>query len=137
MARRPLPSITEAQWQSAVDDYELGHRSARQIARDLAVSPATVSRRMKVRGAVKCSRVNESVFDLVAMLDRNARQAIEKEKRESQRNRAIFEANMHTVGHMVAALVRADHQGELNEAAPMIALVGRVVGTRRRPRSRQ
>ena len=134
MPRRSLTHISEVQWLAAADDYELGNKSGRQIARDLGVSPATVSRRMKQRGAKKGSRVNESIENLVSVLDRRARYAAHMRVQDSIRRRGIAEANMQAVGAMVAALIAADRQGDLTSAAPLIDRMQSLLGEKRKRR---
>ena len=137
MPRRIFPPITDALWLAAINDYELGQRSGRQIARDLGVSPATVSRRMKLRGAEKGSRVNENIKDLVAALDGKIRHAAQMRVHDSRRRRKVAETNMWAVGRMVGALLEADRQGDLALAAPMIDHVSDAVGIRPKLRARR
>jgi hypothetical protein len=92
---------------------------------------------MRLRGAQKGSRVGENVVDLVAMLDCRAREDAHRRMRESQRNVAIVEANTQAIGYMVAALLEADRQGDLQRAAPAIELVGSAVGYRPKRQSRR
>ena len=61
--------ITETQWEWAVEAYELGTKHGAQIARELDVSPATISREFKRRGCRKACRVAEIVTALEAVLD--------------------------------------------------------------------
>ena len=136
MPRRALNHITDFQWFAAVADYELGSKSGRQIARDLGVSPATVSRRMKLWGAKKGSRVNETIEDLVAVLDRKDRYAAHMRVQDSKRRRGIAEANMRAVGAMVAALIAADREGDFALASPIIDRVNEAVGVGRSRRSK-
>lgn len=136
MPRRDLSHITEVQWLAAVADYELGNKSGRQIARDLGISPATVSRRMKLCGAKKSSRVSENIEDLVAVLDRKARFAARMMVKDSKRRREIAEANMQAVGAMVAALIAADREGDLTLASPVIDRMNEAVGVGRSRRSK-
>lgn len=65
--------ISVQRWDEVTDLFELGFRNGRQLAADLGVSPQTVMREMKRRGAVKGRRAHESVADLEAFLDRRAR----------------------------------------------------------------
>ena len=136
MPRRALTHITDFQWFAAVADYELGNKSGRQIASDLGISPATVSRRMKLWGAKKGSRVNENIEDLVAVLDRKVRYAARMRVQDSIRRREIAEANMQAVGAMVAALIAADREGDLTLASPVIDRMKEAVGVRRSRRSK-
>jgi IS30 family transposase len=64
--------VTKAQWDEAAADYELGHKHAAQIARELCLSPATVSREFKRRGCVKASRIAETFAAIEAELDAEA-----------------------------------------------------------------
>jgi hypothetical protein len=67
-------AVTKKQWDEAAADYELGHKHAAQIARELGVSAATVSREFKRRGCVKASRIAETVAAIEARLDAEAEQ---------------------------------------------------------------
>lgn len=129
-------TISEQLWDEQAALYELGFKHGNQIARELGVSSQTVSRHMKRRGAVKSSRVSESIHDLVVALDRKERCAALMEVSDSQRRRKVAEANANAVGHMVAALLEADKQGDLSKAAPVIDRVGKTVGVRRKRRSK-
>lgn len=136
MPRRALSHITDAQWLAAIDDYELGHKSGSQIARELGMSPATISRRMRTCGAVKGSRVNESIHDLVLALDRKARCHALTEISDSQRRRKVAEANMQAVGRMVDALLEADRRGNISMATPVVDRVSNSIGIRQKRRSK-
>ena len=127
-------TISEQTWNEQAALYELGFKHGNQIARELGVSPQTVSRRMKRRGVVKGSRVNETIQDLEAALDRKARCAALMDLSDSQRRRRVVEANMEAVGQMVAALLEADRQGDLSMAAPVIDSMGSMLGQRRKRR---
>lgn len=128
--------ISEQTWDEQADLYEIGFKHANQITRELGISPQTVSRQMKRRGAVKGSRVNETIQDLEARLDRKARCAALMHLSDSQRRRKVAEANMQVVGHMVAALIEADRQGDLTLATPVIDRMGSMFG-KKRTRQRQ
>ena len=81
-------TISEQTWNEQAALYELGFKHGNQIARELGVSPQTVSRQMKRRGAVKGSRVSESVQGLEAALDqlgRTQRQRLEEGGEETGR----------------------------------------------------
>lgn len=127
---------TEAAWEEQVTLYELGLRHASEIARALGVAPSTVSRQMRCRGAVKNSRVGESIQDLEVALDRKARCAALMKLSDSQRRRLVAEANMKAVGAMVEALLEADRRGALSQASPAIDRVGGAVSVRRRRRTK-
>ena len=127
-------TISEQTWNEQAALYELGFKHGNQIARELGVSPQTVSRQMKRRGAVKGSRVNETMQDLEAALDRKARCAALMELSDSQRRRRVVEANLEAVGQMVAALLEADRQGDLTLAAPVIDRMASALGQKRKRR---
>ena len=127
-------TISEQIWDEQAALYELGFKHATQIATDLGVSPQTVSRQMKRRGAAKGSRVNETMQDLEAAIDRKARCAALMELSDSQRRRKVVAANLEVVGQMVAALLEADRKGDLTLAAPVIDRVGSALGHRRQGR---
>ena len=125
-------TISEQKWDEQAAIYELGFKHGNQIARELGVSPQTVSRQMKRRGAVKGSRVNETMQDLKAALDRKARCAALMELSDSERRRRVVEANLEAVGQMVAALLEADRQGDLTLAAPAIDRMASTLGQKRK-----
>ena len=127
-------TISERTWNEQVALYELGFKHGNQIACELGVSPQTVSRQMKRRGVVKGSRVNETIQDLEAALDRKAQCAALMELSDSQRRRRVVEANLEAVGQMVAALLEADKQGDLALAAPMINRMASTLGQKRKRR---
>lgn len=125
-------TISEQTWNAQAALYELGFKHGNQIARELGVSPQTVSRQMKRRGVVKGSRVNETIKDLEAALDRKARCAALMELSDSQRRRRVVEANLEAVGQMVDALLEADQQGDLTLAAPVIDRMASTLGPKRK-----
>ena len=127
-------TISEQTWDEQAALYELGFKHGNQIARELGVSPQTVSRQMKRRGAVKGSKVNETMQDLEAALDRKARCAALMDLSDSQRRRKVVEANLEAVGKMVAALLEADRQENLTLAAPVIDRVESGLGRKRKRR---
>lgn len=121
-------TISEKTWDEQAALYEFGFKHANQIARELGVSPQTVSRQMKRRGALKGSRVNETVRDLEARLERKARCAALMHLSDSQRRRKVAEANMQAAGLMVAALIEADRQGDVSLAMPVIEHMASMLG---------
>lgn len=127
-------TVPDHVWDQEVAYYELGLKHANQIARELGVSPQTVSRHMKRRGAVKGSRVQESIQELFYALDRKARAAALVDLTDSQRRRKVAEENMKSVGLMVEALFEANRLGDLSLAAPAINRVSAAIGPRRRRR---
>ncbi len=125
-------TISEQTWNEQAALYELGFKHGNQIARELGVSPQTVSRQMKRRGAEKGSRVNETIQDLEAALDRKARCAALMDLSDSQRRRKVVEENLEAVGKMVAALLEADRQGDLTLVAPAIDRMASTLGQKRK-----
>lgn len=90
MPRRHRVSVTEKQWDEAAADYELGHKHAAEIARDLGVSAATVSREFKRRGCVKACRIGETFAAIEARLDAEAEaKACAKAAAEAERKRLV------------------------------------------------
>jgi IS30 family transposase len=113
-------SITEEQWDEAVASYELGYENGAQIARKLGVSPATVCREFKRRGARKGCRVGEVVAELVARLDA-----------EAEERRALVEARAAAInalaGQLVDAVFAADQAGDLSKANLEIARIDKAL----------
>jgi IS30 family transposase len=90
MPRTHRKSVTQKQWDKAAADYELGHKHAAQIARELGVSPATVSREFKRRSCVKASRIAETFAAIEARLDAEAQaKACAKAAAEAERKRLV------------------------------------------------
>jgi IS30 family transposase len=113
-------SITKEQWDEATASYELGYQNGAQIARELGVSPATVSREFKRRGARKGCRVVEVVAELVARLDADA-----------EERRVLAEARAATInalaGQLVDAVFAADEAGDLTIANREIARIDKAL----------
>jgi len=121
MSRKKLPPITDQQWIEAVDAYQLGHLSQRQIARNLGVSPATVCRQMKLRAAVKACRIGEFIDDLNARLNREALLRIRAEAAAyDAKVRPVLERNAMIARLMKAILVAAE-LGNVTMANDIIA----------------
>jgi IS30 family transposase len=117
-------SIAKEQWDQAAADYELGHKHGAQIARELGVSPATVSREFKRRGCVKACRVAEFVADLEAKLNIEAeRKARAKAAADAERAKALDSL----VGELMDALVKAGQAGNLTMANPDIARIDKAL----------
>ena len=130
MPQQHSKSLPEDDWRQAVDEYELGTRNAVEIAHELGVSAATVSREFKRRGARKACRVHESIAELEATLDAKARRDARQKDLEwtaaAQRMAVINKM----IGEMVMSLVVADRAGNLSLAAPMVTEVARALGVR-------
>ncbi|MCL6740564.1 helix-turn-helix domain-containing protein [Sphingomonas sp. RB56-2] len=124
MSQTHRKSITKEQWDEAAASYELGYRNGAQIARELGVSPATVSREFKRRGCVKASRIAEFVADLEARLDAEAEQKAQaKAAADAERAKALD----HLVGELMDALMAADQAGNLSMANPEIARIDKAL----------
>jgi len=130
MANEKSKSITKQQWQAAVEAYELGTKHASQIAQELGVSPATVSREFKRRGCRKACRVAESVAALNAAFD--ARDRIMARRREveeaaaAQRSAALDQL----IGGMVRSLIAADKAGNLAAVGPAMEKARKSLGVK-------
>jgi len=117
-------AVTKKQWDEAAATYELGHKHAAQIARELGVSAATVSREFKRRGCVKASRVAETITDLEARLDAEAKQkARAKAAADAERAKALDSL----VGELMDAITAANRAGSLTMANPDIARIDKAL----------
>lgn len=130
-------AITEAVWEEQVALFELGFKHGTDIAAELGVTPSSVSRQMRRRGAVKGSRANETVAELEAALKRKAHNAALVELSDSQRKRKVAEANIAAMGRMVVMLLEADRRGDLVMMAPVIARIGNAAGAGRKGRGKR
>lgn len=124
MSQTHRKSITRHLWDEAAADYELGYKHAAQIARELGVSPATVSREFKRRGCVKACRVAETIADLEAKLDAEAREKALRREAEAAARAAAIDA---IVGELMDALVTAERVGDLTMANPEIARIDKAL----------
>lgn len=111
-------AIPDEVWETYAASFELGFMGVTAIARRIGVSPQTVSREMKRRGAVKCSRMLEVVEEIEARLDREKRNREIMELAEAERRQAAIEANCKAIGQLVALLEAADDRGELALLGP-------------------
>jgi hypothetical protein len=82
--------ISKEQWDTAAASYELGERHAVQIARDLGVSPPTVSREFARRGCVKGSRIAETIGAIETRLDAEAIQRERAKAEAAARQREVI-----------------------------------------------
>lgn len=125
MSNKSRESVSETQWQVAVDAYELGTKHASQIARELGVSGSTVSRELKRRGCQKACRVAESIAGLVAALDeKDRRLAPQREAAEATAIQRLSAIN-DLIDVMMKNIIAADRAGNLAAAAPMVEKVRR------------
>ena len=130
MPQKTKTSVTEEQWLEAVAAFELGTHHANELAADLGVSPATVSREFKRRSARKACRVAEVVADLEASLDAKARQRARQratDEAAALERSAAFDV---LIGGMMKSLVAAERAGSLSSAARKVNDVGRALGVR-------
>lgn len=130
MADTKRETITEEQWQRAADAYERGTKHGVQIATELGVSPATVSREFKRRGCVKGSRVAEVLAPLEAELDAKARREAPRRRAEEAAAMKRLAAINTLVGDLVKSLIAAERGGNLACAAPRVTEVGRMLGVK-------
>ena len=124
MSQTHRKSITKEQWDEAAAAYELGYKHGAQIARELGVSPATVTREFKRRGCVKACRVAEAVAEIEAKLDAEAKlKARAKAAADAERAKALNRL----VGELMDAIVAADAAGNLTMANPDIARIDKAL----------
>jgi IS30 family transposase len=120
MSRAHRISVTKEQWDEAAASYELGTKHGAQIARELGVSPATVTREFQRRGCRKGSRVAEYVTAFLARLDA---EAMEKAKAEASAAAASKAAIARFVDELFAVFESADSAGEPWWANPEISRI--------------
>jgi IS30 family transposase len=130
MQNKRRKSITKSQWDKAANDYELGLKNGSQIARDLDVSPAAVSREFKRRGCTKGCRVAETLVELEKELNEKARRRAAmqtaREKAALERSAAIDKL----MKDLVRTLMVADRAGNLSSANPKIKEIGKALRVR-------
>lgn len=126
--------VPENVWDTYADLYELGLKHGNRIAMELGVSPQTVSREMRKRGAIKGRRVCQSVLGLEKMLDRKAKRAALMKLSDSQRKRKVSEANMKLLDYMMASLLEANRQGDLTAVDPLIERINIALSGKHRKR---
>jgi IS30 family transposase len=124
MSHPSRKSITKERWDEAAADYELGHKHAAQIARELGVSPATVSREFKRRGCVKACRIAETIAAIEARLDAEAEQKARAEAAAAAARKAVIDS---LVGELMDTLMAADRAGGLAAANPEIARIDKAL----------
>lgn len=124
MSQTQRRSITEEQWAEAAAAYELGYKHAAHLARELGVSPATVSREFKRRGCVKACRVAEAVAEIEAKLDAEAKLKTKAKAAADAERAKVLNA---LVGELMDAIVAAQQAGNLTMANPDIARIDRAL----------
>jgi DNA-binding MarR family transcriptional regulator len=123
MQKKRRKTITEKQWQDAVEAYELGTHNGVQIARQLGVSASAVSRHFKRRGARKACRAAETVAELEAELAaKAARRVRHRSLREAAAMKRLALLNA-MVGDMVTTVLAALESGDVPTAASKVAEV--------------
>ena len=123
MSKKHRNFVTEKEWLKAVDAYELGRRNGSQLARELGVSPTTVSRELKRRGALKGRRVAETLVELEVSLNTKARQrARERSSKETAALERVALINA-MIEDMVKSVLTAGGADELALAASKVAEV--------------
>ena len=134
MTNQKQNPITERQWQAAVDAYEIGTKHAVQIARELGVSTATVSREFSRRGCRKACRVAEFIAEFEAELDEKARLRARRREAEEAANAPAIAQRGAAIGElmeaMMTSIVAADRAGNLAAAGWAIEQVGECMGVK-------
>lgn len=123
-------NVTSDQWDRAADVFELGFKHANQLARELGVSPQTVSREMKKRGAKKGSRSWETVADLDAFLARKRRREADARALAETTAAERRAAGLAVLNRMMAAILKADELGDLTLAEDTIHETASAFGVR-------
>lgn len=121
-------SVTPDQWDHAADLFELGLLDGKQLGAKLKVSPQTVMREMRRRGAKKGSRVHQTVANLEAFIDsKQRREAViraQLEHTKAERRAAVAAA----LESMIAAMQEADRRGDLSLANHIIERTAAALG---------
>ena len=120
--------ISGNQWDEATDFFELGLTNGKELALELGVSPQTVMREMRRRGAKKGSRVHETIVNIEARLDREARHRSDLKTKAKLALAERRAAGVAVLSGMMAALVEADRLGDLTLADTEIAQTGAIFG---------
>lgn len=121
-------NVSLAQWVEATERYELGYVHANHLARELGVSPQTVMREMRKRGAIKGSRASETITELVAELDRKA---LHRAHLQAAADRLAVDrlmASLSILDNMMAALQQAERDGDVTLARDVIDITGPAFG---------
>lgn len=129
-------AIPDEVWDTYAACFEFGFMGVAAIARATGVSPQTVSREMKRRGALKCARLHETVEELEARLDRQKHNRELMVMADAERRRLVMDENTKAMGRLVALLEAADDRGDLSRFAPAMARMAKAPPKRRR-RSRR
>lgn len=114
-------AVTKERWDEAAASYELGTKHAAQIARELGVSPATVTREFQRRGCRKGCRVDEYVAEFLAQRDAEANERARAKAAADAERKALVSK---LVDELWNALNAADEAGEPPETNPNVARIG-------------
>ncbi|MFO6446034.1 hypothetical protein ACLBKU_02705 [Erythrobacter sp. NE805] len=130
-------TVPDAEWERQGQLLELGVKHASQIARELGVSPDTVSREMKRRGYRKNALLHVSAAKIESLLTSKARMRAIMDLPEARRRQHIAQANLQAAALVIKALVQAERDGDITKAnaviEPLAAAVGvKLPGKRRR-----
>jgi IS30 family transposase len=124
MTKSQRKAITSEQWDDAAASYEFGYKHAVEIAQELGVSAATVSREFKRRGCRKGSRLHELVAQRHAELDAEDQQKARRRETEALARFAAMDA---LVGELMDMLVTAERAGQLASANAEITRIGKAL----------
>ena len=137
MPRKIHENVTHASWDAAQEWFEFGRMTVTGIAEKLGVSRHAVMRQMAKRGAIRNSRVPETVAALEAELDRKVKRRAEIEEDGRAKAWAQANATMDALGCMIQSLLHADRLGDLTLASGVIACAYALSNPRSRKRTRK
>lgn len=135
MATRNM--VPDAVWERQGQLLERGVKGFSEIAKELGVSPQTVSREMKRRGYRKNALLHVSVAEIERRHAKKARHREIMDLPSAHRRQQIAQANMQAAAVVMKALVQAEKDGDITKAnaviEPLAAAVGiKLPGKRRR-----
>jgi IS30 family transposase len=114
-------AVTQEQWDEAAAAYELGTKHGAQIARELGVSPATVTREFQRRGCRKGCRVDEYVAEFLARLDAEEKEKARAKAAADAERKALVSRLVDELWH---AIDTAGHADQSPDADRDIARIG-------------
>ncbi len=130
MPNKSRKDITGEQWREAIDANELGTKHGVQIARELGISSATLSREFNRRGCEKACRVGEIVAALEAEYGRIDRLKARRRKAQDAAAADAGAAIEHLISAMLRELIAADKAGNLAAAGPAIETIRKSLGAK-------
>lgn len=115
--------LSTAQWDSAVELYELGHKHQRGLANQFGISLTAMHKGLKKRGAVKACRVEETLVELKQELARKqlVRQETERVAWERMEQRTAM------IGALIEQLLEADRAGTLADLNSLLEEIQRAL----------